>query len=299
MAEAEQRPGLLPREMASFIAGQVSFSAGLSVAYPLDTIKVRMQTVAGAAEGGMLAVARNMVATQGLRGFYNGLTSPLLGYGMAGAVAFSGNDWATRFLKRWRSGAASDAEAKDTHLSFSDAFMAGAFAGFVNNVPRTIVDRLKTVAQVQGVTTPQAVRYILHHQGVQGLLDGFGVTMVREVPQFGIYFSTFAAFMLAITPESGERPPSWQVAGVGALAGVIQWLPPLYCVDVVKSRLQGAPVGTYSSMRHCAESLYAEHGWRVFVRGLGPTIIRGLPLHATTFLTYETLMRVLSDGAAR
>lgn len=269
----------------------------------------------------MLAVARNMVATQGvrwrvilpalqallhctwrrpqLRGFYNGLTSPLFGYGMAGAVAFSGNDWATRFLKRWRSGAASDAEAKDTHLSFSDAFMAGAFAGFVNNVPRTIVDRLKTVAQVQGVTTPQAVRYILHHQGVRGLLDGFGVTMVREVPQFGIYFSTFAAFMLAITPESGERPPSWQVAGVGALAGVIQWLPPLYCVDVVKSRLQGAPVGTYSSMRHCAESLYAEHGWRVFVRGLGPTIIRGLPLHATTFLTYETLMRVLSDGAAR
>ncbi len=31
--------GLLPRELAAFIAGQISFSCGLAVAYPLDTSK--------------------------------------------------------------------------------------------------------------------------------------------------------------------------------------------------------------------------------------------------------------------
>ena len=29
--------GPLPRELAAFIAGQISFSSGLAVAYPLDT----------------------------------------------------------------------------------------------------------------------------------------------------------------------------------------------------------------------------------------------------------------------
>jgi hypothetical protein len=31
--------GVLPRELAAFIAGQISFSSGLAVAYPLDTSK--------------------------------------------------------------------------------------------------------------------------------------------------------------------------------------------------------------------------------------------------------------------
>jgi len=36
--------GLLPRELAAFIAGQISFSSGLAVAYPLDTSESQRST---------------------------------------------------------------------------------------------------------------------------------------------------------------------------------------------------------------------------------------------------------------
>lgn len=230
-------------------------------------------------------------------GFYNGLLSPLIGYGIAGAVAFAGYDWAARQVKRWRTGSPDDAGAAAYKLTFGDALLAGMFAGVVNNVPRTVVDRLKTLAQAESISTPAALRRVLATQGPAGLLGGFSVTMAREVPQFSIYFATYGAMVNAIQPAGGGKAPGWQVACVGATAGVLQWLPPMYCIDVVKSRLQGSPPGTYRNMAHCAQVLYAEHGWRVFVRGLGPTIVRGIPLHATTFFVYETVMGVLSDGA--
>jgi len=233
-----------------------------------------------------------------ISGFYKGLASPLFGYGVAGAVAFSGYDWGARQIKKWRTGTQCDAEAAHYHLTFQDSLMAGMFAGFANNVPRTAVDRVKTVSQARGVGTGTAVASILRTSGPMGLFGGFGITMAREIPQFGVYFSSYGALSSAIQPEDGSRPASWQVASVGATAGVLQWLPPVYCVDVVKSRLQSSTAGAYRGIWHCAQSLYAEHGWRVFVRGLGPTLVRGVPLHATTFLTYETLMGVLSDGAA-
>jgi hypothetical protein len=226
------------------------------------------------------------------------LVSPLFGYGVAGAVAFSGYDWAARQIKRWRTGTSTDAEAAHHHLAFTDSLAAGMFAGFANNIPRTAVDRVKTLSQAKSVGSGTAIASILRTSGPLGLFGGFGITMAREIPQFGVYFSSYGALSSAVQPADGSRPEAWKVAAVGATAGVLQWLPPMYCIDVVKSRLQGSTAGTYRGGLHCAQSLYAEYGWRVFVRGLGPTLLRSVPLHATTFLTYETLMTVLSDGAA-
>lgn len=48
--------------------------------------------------------------------------------------------------------------------------------------------------------------------------------------------------------------------------GVIQWLPPIYCFDVIKSRMQCAPRGHYSGVLDCASKLLREEGWRVFFR---------------------------------
>ena len=52
----------------------------------------------------------------------------------------------------------------------------------------------------------------------------------------------------------------------GGTAGTIQWLPPIYCFDVIKSRMQTAPQGTYTSISDCAKKMYKEEGARVFVR---------------------------------
>ena len=52
----------------------------------------------------------------------------------------------------------------------------------------------------------------------------------------------------------------------GGTAGTIQWLPPMYCLDVIKSRMQTAPRGTYSGIKDCATQMYAEGGYKVFFR---------------------------------
>lgn len=52
----------------------------------------------------------------------------------------------------------------------------------------------------------------------------------------------------------------------GGTAGTIQWLPPIYCFDVIKSRMQTAPQGTYKSIKDCAQKMYVNEGPRAFVR---------------------------------
>ena len=52
----------------------------------------------------------------------------------------------------------------------------------------------------------------------------------------------------------------------GGTAGTIQWLPPIYCFDVIKSRMQTAPQGTYKNIKECALKMYKEEGAQVFFR---------------------------------
>lgn len=81
----------------------------------------------------------------------------------------------------------------------------------------------------------------------------------------------------------------------GGLAGVATWLPPVFSVDVVKTRLQSAPKGTYSGMWDCAQKSYRAEGAGVFFRGLNIALIRAFPLHGTIFVVYESTMRLLEN----
>lgn len=57
----------------------------------------------------------------------------------------------------------------------------------------------------------------------------------------------------------------------GGLAGCAIWLPPVYCLDVIKTRMQTAEPGVYSGVGDCAaktwrwvSSGYLVGIWRVF-----------------------------------
>lgn len=81
----------------------------------------------------------------------------------------------------------------------------------------------------------------------------------------------------------------------GGTAGVIQWLPPIFWFDVLKSRMQTAPAGYYNGLWDCTRKLYAEHGPSVFFRGFVPAMFRAFPLHAVIFLSYECVMSYLKN----
>ncbi|MEQ2263002.1 hypothetical protein XENORESO_001902, partial [Xenotaenia resolanae] len=80
----------------------------------------------------------------------------------------------------------------------------------------------------------------------------------------------------------------------GGVAGVVTWA----CatpMDVVKARLQmsGAGGRQYSGVLHCIGVSLKEEGGRVFFKGLLLNSVRAFPVNAITFLTYESLLKIL------
>lgn len=76
----------------------------------------------------------------------------------------------------------------------------------------------------------------------------------------------------------------------GGTAGVIQWCPPIYFADVIKSRMQTAQPGTYSGLLDCAAKVYYQGGSAIYFRGLVPALCRAFPLHAIIFVVYEQVV---------
>ena len=70
-----------------------------------------------------------------------------------------------------------------------------------------------------------------------------------------------------------------------------------YPFDVVKSKMQSDGFGAsqkYKSMRDCFAKVWAQEGVRGFWKGIGPTLLRAMPVSAGTFATVEVTMRLIS-----
>lgn len=87
-----------------------------------------------------------------------------------------------------------------------------------------------------------------------------------------------------------------KVAAYGGLAGEVLWISS-YPFDVIKSKMQSDAFGAeqkYKSMRDCFAKTYRGEGLGGFWRGIGPTLLRAMPVSAGTFATVEVTMRLIS-----
>ena len=95
---------------------------------------------------------------------------------------------------------------------------------------------------------------------------------------------------------SRKEISSPKVALYGGLAGEALWIAS-YPFDVVKSKMQSDRLGVgqqrYRSMRDCFGQTWRAEGWRGFWKGIGPTLVRAMPVSAGTFAVVELMMRAL------
>ncbi len=133
------------------------------------------------------------------------------------------------------------------------------------------------------------VRKLSAHAGVlRGLYAGFGVTAFREAFAYGAWFTTFEWLMNGDAARNRilrKEVPSWKVALYGGLAGEALWLCS-YPFDVVKSKLQTDGLGSdrrYKGMMDCMRQTWRGEGAKGFWRGIGPTLLRAMPVSAGTF----------------
>jgi solute carrier family 25 carnitine/acylcarnitine transporter 20/29 len=73
----------------------------------------------------------------------------------------------------------------------------------------------------------------------------------------------------------------------GSFAGTMSW-GVVYPCDVIKTEIQAGTGGTTSISQVC-KNLYKESGYKAFFRGIGPTLVRAVPVNGITFLCYEKM----------
>lgn len=220
---------------------------------------------------------------------YRGMGPPLIGVTPIFALSFWSYDMGKKLVYAMTPG------RTDPKLSTGEL----AFAGFFSAVPTTLVagpaERVKVLLQLQGQsgsTGPtyngpvDVVRQLYKEGGLKSIFRGTGATLARDGPGSAAYFCAYEVSKRMLTP-AGQDPQQLNFLNVltaGGLAGMAMWglaIPP----DVIKSRYQGAPHGTYSGFLDCARKTVAQDGVKALFKGFGPAMARAFPANAATFVS--------------
>jgi solute carrier family 25 carnitine/acylcarnitine transporter 20/29 len=275
----------------AFIAGGFGGVAAVLVGHPFDLTKTRLQTAAPGTYTGAVDVVRKLLARDGVTGLYRGMVPPLLGVTPMFAVSFWAYDMSKQLIFSLTPNRTSE------KLSTAEV----ATAGFLSALPTTLiaapVERAKVLLQVQGQGGASEQKYkgvidVMKHLykegGMRSIFRGSSATLARDGPGCAAYFAAYEVTKRALTPAE-STPANLNLGAVifaGGTAGVAMWalaIPP----DVIKSRLQSAPTGTYSGFLDCVRKTIAQDGVKALWKGFGPAMGRAFPANAATFLGVE------------
>ncbi|KAH9897983.1 mitochondrial carrier [Cubamyces lactineus] len=295
LAEETQRSSTA-ESIRSFVAGGAGGVAAVLVGHPFDLTKTRLQTAAPGTYTGAVDVVKKALARDGVTGLYRGVVPPLLGVTPIFAVSFWAYDTSKLLIQ------ALTPNRKDKELSTAEL----AAAGFLSAIPTTLVtapvERAKVLLQVQGQGQggPQykgvfdVVKHLYREGGIRSVFRGSAATVARDGPGSAAYFAAYEVTKKLLTP-AGSTPSDLNLGAVivaGGMAGIAMWsiaIPP----DVIKSRIQSAPTGTYSGFMDCARKTIAVDGVAALWKGLGPAMARAFPANAATFLGVEATKKLM------
>ncbi|KAL8936923.1 MAG: hypothetical protein Q9216_004682 [Gyalolechia sp. 2 TL-2023] len=256
----------------------------------IDIVKVRLQTTTRYT--GAVDAATKILKDEGPLAFYKGTLTPLIGIGACVSVQFGGFHYARRQFE-----ARNTLKGQPPALSYSQLYASGAFAGLANSFLSGPIEHVRIRLQTQPHGAGRlysgpldCVRKLGAHEGIlRGVYRGQAVTLLREAQAYGVWFLSFEYMMnrharANAMPRSEISAPL--IALYGGIAGEALWMAS-YPFDVVKSKMQSDGFGAgrrYASMRGCFGQVWQEAGIRGFWKGLGPTLVRALPVSAGTFI---------------
>jgi len=285
----------------SFFAGGFGGMCLVAAGHPLDTIKVRLQTMQTNVPGqpplyaGTFDCAKKTVVREGFKGLYKGMAAPLAGVTPMYAVCFLGFNIGKQLQQT----------TPNQQLTSIQLFKAGMLSGVFTTLIMAPGERIKCLLQIQAAGTAAEVKYagpvdcmkkLYKEGGIRSIYKGTAATLLRDVPASGMYFMTYEMLKKALTPagKSSSDLSPLKTIFAGGMAGVFNWLvaiPP----DVLKSRFQTAPEGTYpNGIRDVFRQLLKEEGIAALYKGTAPVMIRAFPANAACFLGYEIAMKFLN-----
>ncbi|XP_031504926.1 protein MITOFERRINLIKE 1, chloroplastic [Nymphaea colorata] len=277
--------------MAGGIAGAFTYFC----LHPLDTVKTKLQT-RGAAEiySGSLDVIAKVFKSQGILGFYSGISAVIVGSAASSAIYFGTCEFGKSVLSK---------------LPHFPALLipptAGAMGNIVSSaimVPKELITQ-RMQAGAAGRSWEVFLR-IIQNDGILGLYTGYSATLLRNLPAGVLSYSSFEYLKSAVMSRTGkDHLEPVQSVVCGALAGAVSacLTTPL---DVVKTRLMTQVVtgggvvdaeakariaiSVYTGISSTIRQIVKDEGWVGLTRGMGPRVLHSACFAALGYFAFET-----------
>jgi hypothetical protein len=290
------------------IAGGIAGSAGIFAGHPLDTLKVRLQ---------LPTSRRNQDVPKGYRGLFRGLGAPLSTAALVNATSFTTvrltcNLWDEHFRdSNNHSSSDFDNDVFTIHRTLRNCW-SGFLAGLLSSVWLAPSEHIKVRLQASSSSsaaaassvvaanmiqqvpvvytgTIDAFRQIYQSHGVvTGLYRGMAATMARQGPGFAVYFAVYEPVKEYLLQYWDQTVWTSSILA-GGTAGFVSW-GVIYPIDVLKSRIQTAPLDAPKSERSMvavAQRIFQVNGGKSLYRGVVLTVLRAFPVNAIIFTVYE------------
>nr|XP_043629291.1 solute carrier family 25 member 44-like [Erigeron canadensis] len=293
-----------------FFLGAALFSGVSGTLYPTVVLKTRQQVLVKDTPCYKMAVS--ILQRDGLRGFYRGFGTSLMGTIPARALYMG----ALEMTK-------SNVGCATLKMGFSDGKaaaiangVAGVSAAMAAQLVWTPIDVISQRLMVQGGISGfkynggiDAFKKIVHMDGIRGLYRGFGISILTYAPSNAVWWASYSMAHRAIwdgigchlkkdgngNNGNGFRPDCKAVVAVQGVSAVMaSGVSALVTMplDTIKTRLQVLDGEGKASVGQTIGKLMKEGGLSACYRGLGPRWV-SMSMSATTMITtYEYLKKL-------
>lgn len=324
--------------VADVLCGSIAGSAGKVIEYPFDTVKVRLQAQPDHAPPqfkGPFDCFRQTFRSEGLGGFYRGISSPIIGAALENASLFLTYNAAQKFIRQQWYYPGDVKQELPMHI----LLLCGSFAGSVTSFLLTPIELIKCRMQIQMLYSPgssttssapsssastssttriasrnihttipqlkvqgpiELVLDVYRKEGLSGFWRGQTGTLLREAGGSAAWFGVYE-FVNQWFRTVNNRTTNTTVESMiaGACSGVMFNLS-LFPADTIKSRMQteamiNRPGAPQLGFWQVGKQIYKIGGVKALYRGCGVTISRAAPSSAIIFVTYEKLKEIAHD----
>lgn len=275
---------------------------------PLDVVKTRLQsqTKSHALYTGTFDALFKIPRQEGISSLWKGLSPGLLMSVPSTMIYFTCYD----VLKN-----ALTSDQQNSSMNFWAPAIAGSIARSAAAAATSPLEYMKTYIQVNskvefsqlfasllGIKQQQQTTsrsWFETIQAIRRLYTGLGITLLRDAPYAALYwvgYETLKQQAAALVPEVQNNASSMFVVDLGcgfvsgSLASALT-----NPIDVVKTSIQTKGPNKAQTITRAVQEIYAVEGWRGFVRGMVPRVIRVGPNTAVTVSFFELFKHFIKE----
>jgi len=268
-----------------FVGGFCGGITGTIAAYPLDTVKVRLQSGCIQVQPPTLReiIKVSFLTSDKFRHLFRGIASPLVTLAPSNALAFYVENRTMNYLQE---------ESIKNHIV--SGMVSGIGQALING-PTELVKIQMQVHETAFKNSFSCARQIVAEHGILKLSRGVTVTLCREVPAFGCYFGSYDVIVRDLLKYSGGDGIFDRIKPfiAGGFAGMISWYA-TYPIDCMKTRIQASGVTEEVSLRKTWLDLRREgemmNDMCLRSAGMRATLIRAFISNGFTFGTVALVL---------